>query len=398
MRSTKEPTPSIDSRRTIQMWLDAADKDSRTASHPANTSDKEGETNTVGVDRTISLLKTVGHMAMWGLVIIPVAGAAVGIYEFNLKNPAVKPPLSFQAEAKSGTADVENLSFIIPPFTAATSEMKTVTIGDLNPILSLGGNDIVMPSILTVKRQNLMTLKFDVTLGEVIANYTPDSRNPIGGALSYSVPNTAVTVEEIISTNDKNSQIDLPVPTNLYQDTVKNIQDINGSAVHILADSKNLVTGTKITAAEVPIVGQLADGSISPKVAMDKFLDENSQSAVANECVPKIAGLNVFSDEFSKSITDYGKLNLFAQESQTKNLKNHLTELMSLPKKQRDAIIGSATVTLMPNFAREIKPNPALQASIDRYKHLKMFSASGVEFNCDTSHMTIIKSDSKGSK
>jgi hypothetical protein len=255
-----------------------------------------------------------------------------------------------------------------------------------------------MPSSLTVKRQNLITLKFNVTLNEVIANYTPDSHNPIGGALSYSVPNTAVTVEEIISTNDKNSQIDLPVPTNLYQDAVKISQDIDGSAAHILADSKNLVTGTKITAAEVPILGQLADGSITPKVAVEKFLDEDSQSAVANECVPKIAGLNVFSDEFSKNITDYGKLNLFAQESQTKNLKNHLTQLMSLPKKQRDSIIGSATVTLMKNFATEIKPNPELQASIDRYKHLKMFSTSGAEFTCDTSHITIIKSGLEGSK
>ncbi len=388
--SSIETRQPLDDIHQLQAWANArqARDESWGNPPPAAESAPQAIQEKIIKERKISLGKTAIACIAGGLVVVAGGVLVVGASFFSEANAAGKAVVAEQIAAKGGKATEQSLSFVIPPFTMATAASKTVVNLDLNSKIF----NVQLPPLQSIERQDLITTQYDVSLDKVTANY-----DFVHKVLSYNVPNGAVTVEELINTDAKDSQIDLPIKTNLFQDLIKIGQDADGNAVHVLADLKNLSADKnhQITAADIPLVGGLANGSMTTTSVLEKIADKYAQVENNQVCVPAIASKGIFVSGLSKNIVNLGRLKLFDDKTQKENLTNNLSVLMALPSAERDKIINNATVTFASDFAHNIHPDPTLKASLDNYVNLGLFSTKGAKFTCDTSAMTVYDASGK---
>jgi hypothetical protein len=394
--NSEQKTSDVDMER-LEALLRRRDPETPSVQPPV----APAETHTTIKERKISLSRTaIALLLVPGLVGAGV-GLAIGAPGFFAEASAVqKAGVKVGVDVKDGKGTNQEISFVMPPQTVATS--KTETVDTANLIENIGG--VQIPTIDSVKRQDIINTGFEVTYGKIDVNYDIAKKH-----LIYGVSNAAVSTYITVDTISGKSQKDLPVASNLFQDIINGQADNTSTGVHALADITNAFNKKQITAEQVPILGELADKKLTITQALGKIADVSAQASVNEKCVPEIVQIPGFEQQFSDNIKKIAKLQLFNDNAPHKGLTSNLSALMSLSPAERNRVIAGAEVDLDPDYASGLKPQKELQDAINYYENTKIpssipgvtikFSIEDADFTCKTSKkLVFIDADGKVQK
>jgi hypothetical protein len=336
--------------------------------------------------RKVSLTKTIGMGAIaFAGVTVLAFGTVIGLGFFRTAEAQAKPVALGDIHVKGGKDTLESLTDKIQPITVSLAKSKVVSEATISILGSA--------PIADTKRQDIEDTTFNVSYTKIDATY-----DPITKILTESLPGTAITVAVKPEAHilNKDSEEDLPVLTNLLEDTFNAESNSNASTLHFGADIINAITNSKLSPSDVPILNELAGGQITFKNATDQ-IDEKANLDGALQCLPSIANSKGFDTSFESNIRTLAEMTFFDKDAPHIALaKSSLAALMSLPDKERDEIINNAHIKLPANYKKGITLDPQLAAAVKKYKSSGVVSIKTDKFKCaDANSLVITEANGK---
>ena len=317
---------------------------------------QDGETNTP-VERqkkAYSTKRTLSGVA-FSMLAIGVAGLGYGAFNYS---STVTNALALKAETEgsvvdAGKAEIIEVNMDMPPITLATAETKVTGTKvafeqKLTGLfdLSLGSN--------TVTRDATVETLITVKPGEVTISYDNEK-----GELTFSALETALS-----------TSVDIPTGDARTVDKTGNLAMLPAEWLTKVSEAVDGTFGTDNS--KVPIVREMAAGTLNINEGLEKYADLNIVTQVDKECTPLIPQeVKDFNEQLKDNIRTAVKGQLLDSEATSNDVS---AALMDMPLSDVQKLVDESTVEIPEDFA--IGPDQENITKLEEYKTSKFFTST----------------------
>lgn len=229
----------------------------------------------------------------------------------------------------TGTAEITNVDMNMPPITLATADTQVngVVVGTSTKLNTIFGDVPLAENDITRKATVQTLIQIDPDKVETHFNAMTDQ-------LNFTIPDGAISTS-------------VDIPTGESSTVDKNGNGLTLSADMTLALTK-AISGTFGAggATKVPILGDLAKGTINGDAALEQMADQQIVTSVDQQCTPDIIKIPGFVSQLKENI----KTVMIGQiQTPDKSNSQARASLSALDEKKQSVyrnIMSSATVTM----------------------------------------------------
>lgn len=330
--------------------------------------------------------KKISKKKVLGSVVLGVMGAGAGMYLvgavmfYNGVTDELKSPLETSTEViEAGEATVVFVSTEIPPITVATAltEVQGVKVGFEVEMLTI-------PVTLSTITRGTPGVETSLTIDPDVVELEYDS---LEKKLTITAPDVALSTSVDIATGSAKTE------------------DTSGSIPMLSADILTAITNTiagtfGADASEVPLLGQVADGTREIRSVLEQIADLEIVTSVDKQCTPLITRIPDFTNQLKENIKTavQGKL-LDAETTNDPNNKG-LADSMSLPLSEVQEIVKNATVVIPDSYT--VGPDQVKIDQLNSYHESGFFELTedteSIVCGIDKNITLISSDDSKGNQ
>lgn len=300
-----------------------------------------------------SLVRTLGGGAALAFLIAggAVAGSAV-VYANNVSAAlALKPEVALEVE-EEGVAEIVQVDMNMPPITLATAETKVTDVKVAYEQKLTGLFDISLGSNTVTRNATVETL-INVDPGEVTITYDPEEEQ-----LTFTALETALS-----------TKVDIPTGGARTTDKTGSLMTLPAEWITKVSEAIDGTFGTDNSS--VPIVREVADGTLAINEGLERFADINIVAQVDQQCTPLIqTEIKDFKEQLEENIRIAVKGQLL-EPTATNEVSSALLEL---PLSEVQVLVENAIIEIPDDY--KIGPDQEKLQEIKDYEKSKFFTTT----------------------
>jgi len=305
-------------------------------------------------NRNYSSSRTLGGV-VFSVLATGTAALGIGVYNYT---SGITNALALKAETQgsvtdAGKAEILEVSMDMPPITLATAETKVTGTKVAFEQKLTGLFDLSLGSNTVTRDANVETL---ITVDPGKVNISFDSEKK---ALTFSALETALS-----------TKVDIPTGEARTVDKTGSVAMLPAEWLTKVSEAIDGTFGTDNS--KVPIVREMAAGTLNINEGLEKYADLNIVTQVDKECTPLIPQeVEDFNEQLKDNIRVAVKGQLLDAEATSNDVAS---ALMDMPLSDVQKLVENSTVEIPEDFT--IGPDQENITKLEDYKKSKFFTST----------------------